>query len=127
MNRKIEGTEATFDTVASSVFSSIRVLKSPTAPIPPDLTLNTRLQGANHLRDWLTDIKAISCIPLRKNRKVGYDAELYKLRNIIERVLNRLKDWHTRALRTLRCISTFKDAVHYISPLSLFGAYESMS
>ena len=49
------------------------------------------------------------CIPPRKNRKVRlkYDAALYKSRNIIERMFNRLKDWRQLSLRTFRCPGTF--------------------
>ena len=64
---------------------------------------------ANHLRDWLNEEKATACIPPRKNRKVPfeYDAELYKSRNIVERMFNRLKDWRQLSLRTFRCPETF--------------------
>jgi len=64
---------------------------------------------ANHLRDWLKETKAKACIPPRKNRKVQfeYDTELYKTRNIIERMFNRLKDWRQLSLRTFRCSETF--------------------
>ena len=50
---------------------------------------------ANHLRNWLLKVEATACIPPRKNRKVQfeYDTELYKTRNIIERMFNRIKDW----------------------------------
>ena len=69
---------------------------------------------ANHLRDWLNATKAIACIPPRKNRKVQfqYDAELYKTRNIVERMFNRLKDWRQLSLRTFRCPKTFLAAAH---------------
>ena len=69
---------------------------------------------ANHLRDWLAQTKATASIPPRKNRKVQYeyDAELYKTRNIVERMFNRLKDWRQLSLRTFRCHSTFLTAAH---------------
>ena len=69
---------------------------------------------ANHLRDWLTELKAIPCIPPRKNRKVPfeYDMELYKTRNIVERMFNRLKEWRQLSLRTFRCPETFLAATH---------------
>jgi len=64
---------------------------------------------ANHLRDWLSKTEAAACIPPRKNRKVQfeYDADLYKTRNIVERMFNRLKDWRQLSLRTFRCPETF--------------------
>ncbi len=59
----------------------------------------------NHLRDGLRARGATPCIPPRKNRKrqIEYDADLYKTRNIIERMFNRLKDWRQLSLRTFRC------------------------
>ena len=69
---------------------------------------------ANHLRDWLTEAEASACIPPRKNRKVQfeYDTDLYKTRNIVERMFNRLKDWRQLSLRTFRCAETFLAAAH---------------
>ncbi len=69
---------------------------------------------ANHLRDWLGEQKAVSCIPPRRNRKVqfDYDTEIYKTRNIIERMFNRLKDWRHLSLRIFRCPETFLAAAH---------------
>ncbi len=63
---------------------------------------------ANHLRDWLRERDANPCIPPRKNRKrqIEYDTDLYKTRNIIERMFNRLKDWRQLSLRTFRCSET---------------------
>ena len=69
---------------------------------------------ANHLRDWLTTVGATPCIPPRKNRKIqfDYDKNLYKTRNIIERMFNRFKDWRQLSLRTFRCPETFLAAAH---------------
>ena len=74
-----------------------------------DTVIADRGYDANHLRQWLTGISATPCIPPRKNRKVRlkYDAALYKSRNIIERMFNRLKDWRQLSLRTFRCAETF--------------------
>ena len=64
---------------------------------------------ANHLRNWLKDTQANACIPPRKNRKLqfDYDTEIYKTRNIVERMFNRLKDWRQLSLRTFRSQKTF--------------------
>ena len=61
------------------------------------------------VRNWLLKVKATACIPPRKNRKVPfeYDTELYKTRNIIEHMFNRIKDWRQLSLRTFRCPETF--------------------
>ncbi len=69
---------------------------------------------AIHLRDWLTDMEAKPCIPPRKNRTIqcAYDIELYKTRNIVERMFNRLKDWRQLSPRTFRCPGNFLAAAH---------------
>jgi len=77
---------------------------------------------ANHLRDWLAEAKATACIPPRKNRKVQfeYDTDLYKTRNIVERMFNRLKDWRQLSLRTFRCPETFLAAAHIAATVIWF-------
>lgn len=53
------------------------------------------------------------CIPGRSNRKqpVFYDKELYKQRNLVERLFGRLKDWRRVATRYDRCAHTFYSAI----------------
>jgi transposase len=53
------------------------------------------------------------CIPGRANRKapIRYDADLYKQRNRIERMVARLKDWRRIATRYDRCAHTFMSAI----------------
>ena len=53
------------------------------------------------------------CIPGRTNRNqpISYDAELYKRRNRIERMVGRLKDWRRIATRYDRCARTFFSAI----------------
>lgn len=77
---------------------------------------------ANHLRDWLTESDATPCIPPRKNRRVqfDYDTDLYKTRNIIERMFNRIKDWRQLSLRTFRCTQTFLAAAHLAATVIWF-------
>ena len=77
---------------------------------------------ANHLRDWLIEAEAIPCIPPRKNRKVQfeYDTDLYKSRNIVERMFNRIKDWRQLSLRTFRCPETFLAAAHIAATVIWF-------
>ena len=64
---------------------------------------------SRQVRNWLLKAEATACIPPRKNRKVQfeYDTKLYKTRNIIERMFNRIKDWRQLSLRTFRCPETF--------------------
>lgn len=81
-----------------------------------------RGHDAGHLRDWLKEAKATACIPPRKNRKVQfeYDVELYKSRNIVERMFDRLKDWRQLSLRTFRCPETFLAAAHIAATVIWF-------
>ena len=53
------------------------------------------------------------CIPGRACRRkpVEYDRDLYKRRNLIERMFGRLKDWRRIAMRHGRCAHTFFSAV----------------
>ncbi len=53
------------------------------------------------------------CIPGRVHRKkpIAYDPELYKQRNLIERMFGRLKDWRRIATRYDRCAHTFFSAI----------------
>lgn len=69
---------------------------------------------ANHFRTWIEKRQAIACIPPRRNRKIQYeyDVNIYKTRNIIERLFGRLKDWRQLSLRTFRCPKNFLAAVH---------------
>ena len=54
-----------------------------------------------------------ACIPGRANRRepVAYDTELYKSRNLIERMFGRVKDWRRIATRYDRCAHTFFSAI----------------
>lgn len=77
---------------------------------------------ANHLRDGLSETEALACTPPRKNRKVQvkYDTDLYKTRNIVERMFNRLKDGHQLSLRAFRCPETFLAAAHIAATVIWF-------
>ncbi|PID37270.1 MAG: hypothetical protein CSA70_12150 [Rhodobacterales bacterium] len=81
-----------------------------------------RGDDANHLREWLAEVDAIPCITLRKNRKiqVKHDTDLYKTRNIEERMFNHLKDWRQLSLRTFRCPETFLATAHIAATVIWF-------
>ena len=68
---------------------------------------------SNRLRKALAKRGIKSCIPGRANRKepIIYDRELYKRRNLIERLFGRLKDWRRIATRYDRCAHTFYSAI----------------
>ena len=65
------------------------------------------------LREWLTQRNTTPVIPPRKNRKVqhDYDKAVYKLRNVVERMFCRLKDWRRIATRFDRNIQNFISAI----------------
>jgi transposase len=67
--------------------------------------------------DWfrqaLTSLGIEPCIPGRSGRKrpVEYDKQVYRQRNLIERMFGRLKDWRRIATRYDRCAHTFMSAI----------------
>jgi len=68
---------------------------------------------SDKLRKALRERGIEPCIPGRSNRKepIEYDKELYKQRNLIERLFGRLKDWRRIATRYDRCDHTFFSAI----------------
>ena len=84
----------------------------PTLP-DANVLIADRGYDSNRLRQALADQTIESCIPGRANRKepVVYDTELYKSRNLIERLFGRLKDWRRIATRYDRCAHTFYSAI----------------
>ena len=82
--------------------------------MPPSATLIAdKGYDSKALRDWLAERGTQAVIPPRKNRKVQYqyDRTLYKQRNIIERMFNRLKDFRRIAMRFDRNAKTFLAAI----------------
>jgi transposase len=73
----------------------------------------TRASRRDWFRQALSDRDITPCIPGRKNRKapVAYDTKIYKRRNLVERVVGRLKDWRRIATRYDRCAHTFMSAI----------------
>ncbi len=67
----------------------------------------------DRLRKALGERNIKSCIPGRTSRRepVAYDTELYKSRNLIERMFGRVKDWRRIATRYDRCAHTFFSAI----------------
>ncbi len=62
-----------------------------------DVLIADRGYDSNWFREALRERDIKPCIPGRKNRKqpIDYDTELYKQRNLVERMFGRLKDWHS--------------------------------
>jgi len=68
---------------------------------PPRRLLADAAYDAARLRHWLSERGAEAVIPPNPTRKHPhpYDAEAYKLRNLIERMFCRLKDFRRIATR----------------------------
>ncbi|MEM9429238.1 MAG: IS5 family transposase [Pseudomonadota bacterium] len=82
--------------------------------LPPNANalIADRGYDADWLRDALDERDITPCIPPRKNRvePIPYDANLYKRRNLVERLFGRLKDWRRISMRYDRCANTFMSA-----------------
>jgi transposase len=61
------------------------------------------------IRSELTAIGVEPVIPSKRNRRIPahFDRELYKLRNLIERMFNKLKNWRRVATRYDKTASSF--------------------
>ena len=79
----------------------------------PEVMIADKGYDSNRWRKALAQRNISSCIPGRPNRKepIAYDTELYKSRNLIERLFGRLKDWRRIAMRYDRCAHTFFSAI----------------
>lgn len=68
---------------------------------PPRHLIADRAYDARSLRDWLTQRGTQPVIPPNPTRKHphSYEADLYKQRNLIERMFCRLKDFRRIATR----------------------------
>ncbi len=67
----------------------------------PDYVLADRGYDSDEIVDYIREIKATPVIPPRSNRivKRNYDKIIYKERNLIERLFNRLKQFRKIATR----------------------------
>ena len=84
-------------------------------PVLPDADtlIGDKGYDSDRFRGALARRGITPCIPGRASRKkpVAYDTELYKQRNLIERMFGRLKDWRRIATRYDRCAHTFFSAI----------------
>jgi transposase len=73
-----------------------------------------RGNDSDKILDFVQGQGAIAVIPPRSNRKVqrGYDKDLYKQPNLIERAFNRLKHWRRIATRYDRRSLYFLAVLH---------------
>lgn len=88
----------------------MKVAKACIAAMPPSAELvGDKGYDSNDLRDWLAARGTQAVIPPKRHRKVQLDCdfEIYRQRNVIERMFCRIKDWRRVATRFDRNIKTF--------------------
>jgi transposase len=82
--------------------------------LPPSAELvGDKGYDSNDLRSWLIDRGTRPVIPPKRHRKdkLDFDPEIYRQRNVIERMFCRFKDWRRVATRFDRNIKTFMATV----------------
>ena len=89
---------------AATVFGALPEADAPVAD---------KVYDSDRFREALVERGIEPCISGRASRKrpVTYDAELYKRRNLIERMFGGIKDWRRIATRYDRCAHTFFSAI----------------
>ena len=87
-----------------------------------DVLIADKGYDSDRLREALAERGIKSCIPGRANRKepIVYDTELYKSRNLIERLFGRLKDCRRIAIWYDRCAHTFFSAICIAATVSFW-------
>ena len=80
-----------------------------TVDVENAFVLGDRGYDSDEIIQYILDRKGIAAIPPRANRVVlrTYDAGIYKLRNVIERFFNRLKQLRRIAMRFDKLASSF--------------------
>lgn len=75
----------------------------------PSVLLADRGYGANSIRKSMDKRNVLPVIPMRKSRKkrVGVDQALYRLRNLVERCFNKLKNARRVATRYDKTAESF--------------------
>jgi transposase len=79
----------------------------------PSVLLADRGYDSDNVRKTMEERNVVPVIPMRKSRKlrVAVDRRLYKLRNLVERCFNKLKNARRVATRYDRCPKVFLSAV----------------
>lgn len=88
----------------------MRVAKACIAAMPPSAELvGDKGYCSNDLRAWLEERGTTPVIPNKRNRRVHHqcDPEIYKQRNVVERMFCRFKDWRRVATRFDRNVKNF--------------------
>jgi len=76
---------------------------------------------SNALRSWLIERGTTPVIPSKSNRKVQieHDRQIYRQRNVVERMFCRFKDWRRVATRFDRNIKTFMATIAIAATASI--------
>src|SRR5690606_6467149 len=84
------------------------------AGIPARHVLADKAYDSNALRALIKAKRAKAVIPSNRTRKklIRHDKSVYKMRNQIERCINRLKHFRRVATRYYRCASHFLASLH---------------
>jgi transposase len=90
-------------------------------PLPQEHALEAAIMAKgydrNHIRDKLRKQGLTPVIPPKSNRKetIGYDKELYKLREKVERFFNKLKQFRRIATRYEKLGYMFLAFIHIVA------------
>ena len=90
---------------------------------PPGELVGDKGYDANHLHQFLAERRTAAVIPSTSSRKVPirHDAERYRLRNLIERTLCRIKDVRGIATRYDKTARNFLAAVCLVSTVTYWA------
>ena len=90
--------------------------------VTPARCIADKAYDANDIRDFLSGAHCQAVIPSRANRlhPEPFDPIAYKMRNIIERAFNRLKDWRGIATRYDKTAANFLAGVCLASAVTFW-------
>ena len=80
---------------------------------PSEYLVADKGYDSNALRSWLIERGTTPVIPSKSNRKVQieHDRQIYRQRNVVERMFCRFKDWRRVATRYDKLARNFLSAV----------------
>src|SRR3954454_5088058 len=87
---------------------------------PPRFVIADKGYDSAPLRQWLLQRGSEAVIPPRRNRKVlyPYNRTLYRQRNVIERTINRIKDWRRIATRYDRNVVVYLASLFIVATVN---------
>ena len=87
---------------------------------PPRFVIADKGYDSAPLRQWLLQRGSEAVIPPRRNRKVlfPYNRTLYRQRNVIERTINRIKDWRRIATRYDRNVVVYLASLFIVATVT---------